>query len=104
MHPDSFKISALYKSFTYLRSAGIPNWGHSDLGAQPGCKNQPACVYCLWPWSWSWLWSRVAELGLGLKHVGLGLGLGTGNSGLGLEIWSWSCRWRSSLQDCTLVW
>ena len=26
------------------RSAGIPNWGHSDLGAQSGRKNQPACV------------------------------------------------------------
>ena len=29
------------------RLSGIPNWGHSDLGAQSGCKNQPACFhYC----------------------------------------------------------
>jgi len=27
------------------RSAGIPNWGHSDLGVQLGRKNQPACIY-----------------------------------------------------------
>jgi len=29
------------------RSAGIPTWGHSDLGAQSGRKTQPACYsYC----------------------------------------------------------
>ena len=30
------------------RSAGIPNWGHSDLGAQSGRKNQPACFLFIW--------------------------------------------------------
>jgi len=31
------------RSEVYITTAGIPNWGHSDLGAQSGRKNQPAC-------------------------------------------------------------
>ena len=31
-----------------LQLGCIPNWGHSELGAQSGRKNQPACLYvCL---------------------------------------------------------
>ena len=26
-----------------LKLGGIPNWGHSELGEQLGCNNQPAC-------------------------------------------------------------
>jgi len=44
-----------------MYSAGIPNWGHSDLGAQSGRKNQPTCLSCLsvcdigvlWPNGWT---------------------------------------------------
>ena len=29
------------------RCAAIEAWGRSELGAQSGRKNQPACLYCL---------------------------------------------------------
>ena len=29
-----------------IEAWGIPNWGHSELGAQSGRKNQPACFNC----------------------------------------------------------
>jgi len=28
-----------------FRTGGIQNWGRSELGAQSGRKNQPACYY-----------------------------------------------------------
>ena len=28
-----------------IEARGIPNCGHSELGAQSGCKNPPACYY-----------------------------------------------------------
>jgi len=28
-----------------IEARGIPNWGHSELRAQSGRKNQPACVF-----------------------------------------------------------
>jgi len=27
-----------------IEARGIPNWGRSELGAQSGRKNQPACI------------------------------------------------------------
>jgi len=37
-----------YRTRNWARcSAGIPNWGHSELGAQSGRKNQPACFTCV---------------------------------------------------------
>jgi len=29
---------------TAIDAQGIPNWGHSELGAQSGRKNQLACI------------------------------------------------------------
>jgi len=29
---------------TAIEARGIPNYGHSELGAQSGRKNQPACM------------------------------------------------------------
>jgi len=31
-------------SFDRWKLGGIPNWGHSELGAQSGRKNEPACA------------------------------------------------------------
>jgi len=28
-----------------IEARGIPNWGRSELGAQSGRKNQPACLF-----------------------------------------------------------
>ena len=30
-----------------IKARGILNWGHSELGAQSGRKNQPACLLSL---------------------------------------------------------
>jgi len=30
-----------------IEARGIPNWGHSKLGAQSGRKNHPACSHCM---------------------------------------------------------
>jgi len=35
--------SCCNRSSGALRTAGIRNWGHSELGAQSGRKNPPAC-------------------------------------------------------------
>jgi len=51
------------------RTAGIPNWGHSDLGAQLGRKNNRLVCNCLWI-----NYLTLCD-GLGLEVQGLGLGL-----------------------------
>ena len=43
MHSEIRDLGMFGTRNSARRLAGIPNWGHSDLGAQSGHKNQPAC-------------------------------------------------------------